>query len=177
MGGEPSTQETRGRGGEAGNCGQVGHAGGLGGRQVPPRAPPGRDVLRTGWHGPARGDSVHHGHRSIRGGGGGDLGQLCLRAVGLWWGDVIRHPAWGTWLGSGQSRRRRIPAGCEWGPTVRLGTPPRLLPNENQLYICFISAQRCSGPRGDEECGQQAVPWHCPSPCSFPSATCVSPSR
>lgn len=73
MGGEPSTQETRGRGGEAGNCGQVGHAGGLGGRQVPPRAPPGRDVLRTGWHGPARGDSVHHGHRSIPGRGGGGI--------------------------------------------------------------------------------------------------------
>lgn len=128
-----------------------------------------------GWHGPARGDSVHHGHRSIP--GGGDLGQLCLRAVGLWWGDAIRHPAWGTWLGSGQSRRRRSPAGCERGPTVRLGAPPRLLPNENQLYICFISAQRCSGPRGDGECGQQAVPRHRPSPCSSPSATCVSSAR
>lgn len=140
-------------------------------------------LLRAGMSCAQGGMVLHVGTRSItaivpsRGGGGGDLGQLCLRAVGLWWGDAIRHPAWGTWLGSGQSRRRRIPAGCEWGPTVRLGTPPRLLPNENQLYICFISAQRCSGPRGDEECGQQAVPWHCPSPCSFPSATCVSPSR
>lgn len=35
--------------------------------QVPPWAPPGRDVLCMGRHGPAYGDSVHHSRHSVPG--------------------------------------------------------------------------------------------------------------
>lgn len=120
--------------------------------QVPPWAPLGSNVLCVGWHGPVRGVAWSClwglGQSQLSPCAGADLGQLCLRATGWWWGDAIRQPAWGTRLGSRQSRRRRSPAGCERGPMTRPGAPPTLLLNENQLYICFISAQRCSGPQG-----------------------------
>lgn len=132
-GGEPGTQETQGQGGKAGNCSQVGCAG----------EPPGRDVLCAGWHGPVGGG---FSPLQLSSHPGAALGQLCLCAVGWWWGDAIHHLAC-MCLGSRQSRQCHSPTRCEWCPTVRPSTPPRRLPNGSQIYICFISVQRCLAPR------------------------------
>lgn len=71
------------------------------------------------------------------------LGQLCLCAVGWWQEDatVTQHGehAWGVGRAAGITAL----LGVSRAPPLNLV----LLPNENQLYICFISAQHCSSPR------------------------------
>lgn len=75
----------------------------------------------------------------------------------------------GACLGSTTQPLASQPAGCEWGPVVGAGAPARLLPNERQLAICFLSAPRCSSTQGDEERRGQAVPRHRASPRSAPA--------
>lgn len=86
------------------------------------------------------------------------------RCRGMLWGTSP-----GACLGSAAQPPASQPAGCERGPVVGAGAPARLLPNERQLAICFLSAPRCSSARGDEEHRGQAVPRHRASPRSAPA--------
>lgn len=72
------------------------------------------------------GTVLHVGMRSITDlipsqHGSGPALPLCRGVVA---GRCHCHPAWGTCLGSGQSCWHHSPAGCEQGPTTKLGAPP-----------------------------------------------------
>lgn len=114
-----------------------------------------RGLLQAGMSCAWGGTVLHVGTQSIaavtpsRGGSGPALPVCCGAVVGRC------HPSPGVGHMPGD-RAEPLASQPRWvrvGPHGETRRSSETAPNENQLYICFVSAQRCSGPQGDEECG------------------------